>query len=575
MTRLFRILRPYRTWVVLTIALTFLQSMSSLYLPNLMSNIVDTGVLRGDTRYIIEIGGVMLVVAILGVGCSVAAGLYAAKSAAAFGRDLRRDTFGRVETFMLREFDQIGTSSLIVRTTNDIMQVQQFINMMLRMMIMAPLMGIGGIIMAVYTDAPLSLIIVVVMPVLGAAIFLILNRQIALFRTMQAKVDVINRVVREHLSGVRVVRSFGRTHHELKRFEGANEDLTDVSVRVYKIMALLMPIMMFVLNFSTIAIIWFGGIRINDGAMQVGSLMAFIQYATQILFSVMMASAMFFMIPRAQASAIRINQVLDTEPAIVDPEAPKSADRRRGHIEFRNVTFRHPGAETPAVDNVSFALSPGEVTAIIGGTGSGKTTLINLIPRFYECESGTVLVDGVDVREQSQQELRGKIGFVPQKAVLFTGTIAQNIRYGKPDATDEEIRHAADVAQATDFILEMKDGFDATISQGGGNVSGGQKQRLSIARALVRQPEIYIFDDSFSALDFKTDARLRAALKPEIKQSTVLIVAQRVSTVMDADRIMVLDEGKLVGMGRHKELMKTCDVYREIVASQLSEEESA
>ncbi|MCY0869277.1 MAG: ABC transporter ATP-binding protein, partial [Firmicutes bacterium] len=458
---------------------------------------------------------------------------------------------------------------------NDIMQVQQFVNMMLRMMIMAPLMGIGGIIMAVYTDAPLSLILVVVMPILGAAIFLILNRQIALFRTMQAKVDVLNRVVREHLSGVRVVRSFGRTHHELKRFEGANEDLTDVSVRVYKIMALLMPIMMFVLNFSTIAIIWFGGIRIDDGAMQVGSLMAFIQYATLILMSVMMASAMFFMIPRAQASAIRINQVLDTEPAIVDPQDPKSADRRRGHIEFRNVTFRHPGAETPAVDNISFSLNPGEVTAIIGGTGSGKTTLINLIPRFYECESGTVLVDGVDVREQSQQELRGKIGFVPQKAVLFTGTIAQNIRYGKPDATDDEVRHAADVAQATDFILEMKDGFESTISQGGGNVSGGQKQRLSIARALVRKPEIYIFDDSFSALDFKTDSRLRAALKPEVKQSTVLIVAQRVSTVMDADRILVLDEGKLVGMGRHKELMKTCDVYREIVASQLSEEESA
>lgn len=575
MTRLFHLLRPYRGWVVLTIILTFLQSMSSLYLPNLMSNIVDTGVLRSDTRYIIEIGGVMLFVALLGVACSVAAGLYAAKSAAAFGRDLRRDTFGRVETFMLREFDQIGTSSLIVRTTNDIMQVQQFVNMMLRMMIMAPLMGIGGIIMAVYTDAPLSLIIVVVMPILGAAIFLILSRQIALFRTMQAKVDVLNRVVREHLSGVRVVRSFGRTPHELKRFEGANEDLTDVSVRVYKIMALLMPIMMFVLNFSTLAIIWFGGIRINDGAMQIGSLMAFIQYATQILMSVMMASAMFFMIPRAQASAVRINEVLDTDPAIIDPVTPQRADQRGGFVEFKNVTFRHPGAESAAVDNVSFALRPGEITAIIGGTGSGKTSLINLIPRFYECESGVVLVDGVDVREQEQHALRQKIGFVPQKALLFTGTISENIRYGQPDASDDEVRHAADIAQATDFILEMQDGFSATIAQGGGNVSGGQKQRLAIARALVRKPEVYIFDDSFSALDFKTDSRLRAALKKEVQQATVVIVAQRVSTVMDADRILVLDEGKLVGNGRHRELMKTCDVYREIVSSQLSEEESA
>jgi len=574
-TRLFHLLRPYRGWVVLTIILTFLQSMSSLYLPNLMSNIVDTGVLRSDTRYIIEIGGVMLFVALLGVACSVAAGLYAAKSAAAFGRDLRRDTFGRVETFMLREFDQIGTSSLIVRTTNDIMQVQQFVNMMLRMMIMAPLMGIGGIIMAVYTDAPLSLIIVVVMPILGAAIFLILSRQIALFRTMQAKVDVLNRVVREHLSGVRVVRSFGRTPHELKRFEGANEDLTDVSVRVYKIMALLMPIMMFVLNFSTLAIIWFGGIRINDGAMQIGSLMAFIQYATQILMSVMMASAMFFMIPRAQASAVRINEVLDTDPAIIDPVTPQRADQRGGFVEFKNVTFRHPGAESAAVDNVSFALRPGEITAIIGGTGSGKTSLINLIPRFYECESGVVLVDGVDVREQEQHALRQKIGFVPQKALLFTGTISENIRYGQPDASDDEVRHAADIAQATDFILEMQDGFSATIAQGGGNVSGGQKQRLAIARALVRKPEVYIFDDSFSALDFKTDSRLRAALKKEVQQATVVIVAQRVSTVMDADRILVLDEGKLVGNGRHRELMKTCDVYREIVSSQLSEEESA
>ncbi|MCY0902190.1 MAG: ABC transporter ATP-binding protein [Firmicutes bacterium] len=561
--------------MVLTIILTFLQSMSSLYLPNLMSNIVDTGVLHNDTRYIVEIGGVMLFVALLGVACSVAAGLYAAKSAAAFGRDLRRDTFGRVETFMLREFDQIGTSSLIVRTTNDIMQVQQFVNMMLRMMIMAPLMGIGGIIMAVYTDAPLSLIIVVVMPILGASIFLILSRQIALFRTMQAKVDVLNRVVREHLSGVRVVRSFGRTPHEQKRFQAANEDVTDVSVRVYKIMALLMPIMMFVLNFSTLAIIWFGGIRINDGAMQIGSLMAFIQYATQILMSVMMASAMFFMIPRAQASAVRINEVLDTEPAIVDPVTPQNANMRGGFVEFKNVTFRHPGAESAAVDNVSFTLRPGEITAIIGGTGSGKTSLINLIPRFYECESGAVLVDGVDVREQEQQTLRHKIGFVPQKAVLFTGTISENIRYGKPDASDDDVRHAADIAQATEFILEMQDGFASPISQGGGNVSGGQKQRLAIARALVRKPEVYIFDDSFSALDFKTDSRLRAALKNEVQQATVVIVAQRVSTVMDADRILVLDEGKLVGNGRHRELMKTCDVYREIVSSQMSEEESA
>jgi ATP-binding cassette subfamily B protein len=555
--------------------LLFFQALAELYLPTLMSDIVDTGIVNGDVSYILKIGGFMLVVAAGSMICSITASYNSSKVSAGFGKLLRGKVFSHVENFSLQEFDKIGTSSLITRTTNDITQVQQLSVMMLRMMVSAPMMCIGGIIMAVSKDAKLSLVLVIVVPVLVLAIYLVASKGIKLFRSMQVKLDKLNQVLREGLTGIRVIRSFNRIEYEKKRFNEANLDLTSTAVKANKIMAFLWPIMMLTLNFSTIAIIWFGGIRINNGDMQVGDLMAFIQYATQIMFSLMMVSMMFMMIPRASASATRINEVLDTLPDINDAAQVKETTVHSGVVEFRDVTFSYPGAEKPALSNLSFQARPGQITAIIGGTGAGKSTLISLLPRFYDIDSGSILVDGVDVREQSQQNLRAKIGFVPKKAVLFTGTIADNIRYGKENATLEEVQHAAEIAQATEFISEMKDGFDSVIAQGGMNVSGGQKQRLSIARALVRRPEIYVFDDSFSALDFKTDAKLRAALKQETTESTVIIVAQRVTTVMDADQILVLNEGELAGVGNHRELMATCDVYREIVASQLSEEEIA
>lgn len=575
MLRLFKLLKPYRLPIALVLILIFIQTLSELYLPTLMADIVDVGIVQGDTSYILKIGGFMLLVAAFGVVCSIAAGFLSSKVSVGFGRRLRGKIFAHVERFSLQEFDKIGTASLITRTTNDINQVQQVLTMMLRMMIMAPMMCIGGIIMAVSKDAQLSLVLVFVIPILVTAIVTIAVKGMPLFKAMQVKLDKLNLVLREGLTGIRVIRSFNRIDHESRRFDEANLDLTQTAVKVNRLMASLMPIMMLVLNFSTIAILWFGGLRIGNGDMQVGALMAFIQYAMQIMFSLLMVSMMFVMIPRASASAARINEVLEMTPEIKDPVQPKTSRGRQGYIEFRDVTFSYPGAEKPALSNISFHANPGEVTAIIGGTGSGKSTLINLIPRFYDVDSGQILVDGVDVREMSQESLREKIGLVPQKALLFTGTITDNIRYGRETATDEEIRHAARIAQAEEFITGMKDGFDSIIAQGGANVSGGQKQRLSIARALVRKPEIYAFDDSFSALDFRTDARLRAALKEETTNSTVLLVAQRVSTVMDADRIIVLDEGKIAGIGTHRELMDTCKVYREIVSSQLSEEEIA
>lgn len=575
MLRLFRFLKPFRMAVLLVLVLTFFQVLSELYLPTLMADIVDLGIVQADIPYILKIGGLMLLVTAGGALCSVIAGFLSSKVASGFGKDLRSRIFTHVESFSLREFDQIGTASLITRTTNDITQIQQVLMMMLRMAVMAPMMCIGGVIMALSRDARLSWVIVAIIPILAGAIFTIARKGLPLFKAMQTKLDKLNRVTRENLTGIRVIRSFNRVGHEKKRFDFANRDLMDTGIRVNRLMAAMMPTMMLVLNFSTIAIVWFGGIRIDHGNMQVGDLMAFIQYAMQIMFSLIMLSVIFVMIPRASVSANRVREVLDLVPEITDAPQVREADGMKGTVEFRDVTFSYPGAEKPALSHISFRANPGEVTAVIGGTGSGKSTLIHLIPRFHDVDSGSVRVDGVDVREMSQETLRAKIGLVPQKAVLFTGTVAENIRYGKESATDEEIRHAAEIAQAAPFIAEMKDGYQSLISQGGTNVSGGQKQRLSIARALVRRPEIYIFDDSFSALDFKTDANLRRALKQETADSTLLIVAQRVSTVMDADRIIVLDEGKIAGIGTHHELMKTCDVYREIVSSQLSEEEIA
>ncbi|WML39863.1 ABC transporter ATP-binding protein [Neobacillus sp. OS1-2] len=575
MIKLTRFLKPFQIPIYFVLVLVLLQSMAELYLPTLMADIVDKGVVTGDTNYIWKIGGLMLLVAAGGMICSIIASFYSAKAGAGFGKVLRSEIFSHVGNFSLHEFDKLGTASLITRTTNDITQIQQVLIMMLRMMVMAPMMCIGGIIMALSKDTKLTLVLAVSLPVLVITIVVIARKGMPLFKAMQVKLDKLNRVLRENLTGIRVIRSFNRVTHEKKRFDEANWDLTQTAIKVNKLMAAMMPIMMIVLNLTTVAIIWFGGIRISNGHMEVGDMMAFIQYAMQIMFSFVMLSMMFVMIPRASVSAVRINEVFETNADIQDPALPAPVKVQKGQVEFRNVTFSYPGAEMPAISDISFKMNPGEVTAIIGGTGSGKSTLINLIPRFYDVDSGEVLVDGIDVREITQESLREKVGFVPQQAVLFTGTISENIRYGKEAATDEEVQQAAETAQATEFISEMPDGFQSVIAQGGTNVSGGQKQRLSIARALVRKPEIYIFDDSFSALDFKTDAKLRAALKAETASSTMLIVAQRVSTIMDADQIIVLENGEIAGIGNHQELMETSKVYREIVMSQLSEEEIA
>ena len=573
MIKLLRFLKPYRLTVTVVVILAFAQSMANLYLPTLMANIIDNGVIAKNTGYIWRTGGLMLLVTLGGTICAIIGAYYGARAATGFGKGIRASIFAHVTRFSLHEFDSVSTASMITRTTNDTTQVQQVMIMILLLLITAPMMAIGGVILAIREDATLAWILVVAIPILVGAIILLMTKAIPLFQLMQAKLDKLNLILDEGLTGVRVVRAFDRVGSEEQRFDQANVEVTDVAIKVNRLIASLMPIMMLVLNFSSVAILWFGAHLVNSGDMQIGSLLAFLQYAMLILFAMLMVSMMFIMLPRSEASAQRINQVLAMTPEIKDPEQAKPPTELKGWLEFQDVTFSYPGAEEPALARVSFSAKPGQTTAIIGGTGAGKSTLVNLIPRFYDIDSGHIRVDGVDVRELSQEALRAKVGFVPQKAVLFSGTVAENIRYGKQDATDEEIRHAAEVAQALDFITELPDGFDSVIAQGGTNVSGGQKQRLSIARALVRDPEIYVFDDSFSALDFKTDARLRAALKDETRTATVLIVSQRVSTVMGADQILVLDEGQIAGIGTHHELMDSSTVYREIVSSQLSMEE--
>ncbi len=575
MVKLMRFLKPFTAMVIGLLALIFLQTLSDLYLPTLMSDIINKGVMQGDTDKIMEIGGLMLLIAGGGAVCALIASYLSAKAAVGFGRDLRNTVFKRVESYSLHEFDKIGTATLITRTTNDINQVQMVLILIMRMMISAPMMIIGGIILAYREDKKLTLVLGVAIPVLAITIAFIASKMIPLFKIAQKKVDKINLILREKLTGVRVIRAFNTVGRETERFEKANVDLTENYIKVNRIMAFMMPAIMLIMNITLLSVLWFGGIRISNGEMDLGKLSAFSQYAMMIMFSMIMLSMMFIMVPRAQASAERINEVLETVPGITDSNETKDCFIGKGFVEFKDVTFSYHGAEEPALKNISFSAKPGEITAIIGSTGSGKSTLVNLILRFYDIDSGSILVDGVNVNEASQECLRSKIGYVPQKAVLFSGTITENIKFGCESATDDDVRHAAQIAQASGFIAEMDGGYDHVIAQGGTNVSGGQKQRLSIARALVRKPEIYIFDDSFSALDFKTDAALRTALKKEIAQSTVIIIAQRVGTVMDADRIIVLDEGKVAGMGVHKELLKTCEVYREIVSSQLSEEEIA
>jgi ATP-binding cassette subfamily B protein len=519
----------------------------------------------------------MLLMSIVATLCAIGGSYFSSKVATGFGRILRGAIFARAEHFSIHQFDRFSAASLVTRTTNDTTQVQQMLIMMLTMVITAPMMAIGGVILALSQDTQLAWVLIAVMPVMALIFGLIMRGAVPLSQAMQAKIDRLNLVLGEGLSGVRVIRAFDRGAHQRDRFDQANLDLTNTAIAVNRLIAFLMPALIVMLNLTSIAILWVGSHRIDAGQMQVGAMIASLQYAMQILFAVFMVTAMFVMLPRASASAKRINEVLDMMPEIVDPAAPKQPQlaTKRGRVEFHNVTFQYPGAEEPALTGVSFTAYPGEVTAIIGGTGSGKSTLAGLIPRFYDVNEGRVLVDGVDVREMTQADLRARIGFVPQKAVLFTGTVAANIRYGRDDASDDEVRHAATVAQAIEFVDAMPEKFASPVSQGGINLSGGQKQRLSIARAIVRRPDVYVFDDSFSALDFVTDSKLRAALKSETANATVFVVAQRISTVLNADRIVVLDNGRVVGMGTHGELMDRSEIYREIVASQVSLEEVA
>ena len=574
-----RYLRPYGRQLSLVVVLLTVQALANLYLPNLNADIINNGVVKGDIGYIVEIGVLMLGVTLLLGACSIVAVYWSAKTAMAFGRDVRGAIFQKVLAFSQAETNRFGPPTLITRNTNDVQQVQTVLVIALNVMILAPIMAVGGVIMAVREDVTLSALLIVIIPLLGVFIGVMLSRALPLFRVLQVKVDRINQVMRETLSGIRVIRAFVRTEHEERRFDEANVDLTRTALRVNRLFALMIPTVMAIFNLSSVAILWFGAMQVDSGGMQIGSLMAFLQYVMQILFSVMMAVIMFVMVPRAAASAERIQEVLDTELTMLDPDAPvpftTAPGRPAGLVAFRDVTFRYPHAEAPVLKAVSFEAEPGRTTAIVGSTGSGKSTLINLIPRFYDATEGRVEVDGVDVRTVDQEDLRQRLGVIPQRAFLFSGTVASNLRYGAPDATDEELWHALEVAQAREFVEEMPGGLEAPITQGGTNVSGGQRQRLAIARAVVRKPEIFLFDDSFSALDFKTDSLLRAALREETRSATVIIVAQRVGTILHADRIVVMDAGEIVGVGTHRELLETCETYREIVYSQLSAAEVA
>jgi len=570
MLKLFRLVRPFRALLTVVLALAFAQSLANLYLPRLMADIVDHGIVPGDTLRILEIGALMLLVAVLGTGCAIGASFFSSRVATGFGRTLRERLFERVARLSVHQFDQVGTASLITRTTNDTTQVQQVLIMLLGMAVTAPMMAIGGVVLSLSQDAQLARVLVAIIPVLSIVLFLIMRGAVPLFQQMQVKIDRLNLVLDEGLTGVRVIRAFDRGGHESRRFDEANVDVTATAIAVNRLVALLMPSLFLTMNLTSVSIIWLGAGRIDAGEMQVGAMLASLQYAIQILFAVFMVTAVFVMVPRAAASAARINEVLDVVPDVNDPVTPAAGEVTTGLVQFDNVTFQYPGAEEPALSGVTFTARPGETVAIIGGTGSGKSTLVGLIPRFYDVNAGRVIIDGVDVRNRRLEDLRAAIGYVPQKAVLFSGTIAANIRVGHDAATDEEVRRAAGVAQAAEFVDALPGGYESAVSQGGTNLSGGQKQRLAIARALVRGARIFVFDDSFSALDFATDARLRAALRSGTAGATVFIVSQRIGTVRDADRIVVLDDGRVAGIGTHAELIRDCAVYREIADSQAS-----
>lgn len=568
-------LRPYRRDLSFVVVLQLVQTLATLYLPTLNADIIDRGVIFGDIHYILRTGGVMLAVALAQIVCSIGAVYFGARTAMALGRDVRLAVFSRVQDFSAREVGHFGAPSLITRSTNDVQQVQMLALMTFTMMVAAPIMCVGGIILALHQDVKLSSLLLVAVPALGVIVLAIISRMRPLFRQMQERIDEIARVLREQITGVRVIRAFVRENRERSRFEAASTELFDVSLGTGRLMALMFPSVMLVLNFSSIAVLWFGGHLVASGGMPVGALTAFLTYLMQILMSVMMATFMFVMVPRAEVCAERIVEVLDAEPDVRPPDSPVGLGVIRGRLELREVEFRYPGAHRPVLHDISMIAEPGQVTAVIGGTGSGKSTLVNLVPRLFDATSGAVLVDGVDVRELDPAVLAGLIGLVPQRPYLFSGAVASNLRYGRPDATDAELWRALEIAQARDFVAQMQGGLDAPIAQGGTNVSGGQRQRLAIARAIVHQPEIYLFDDSFSALDYATDAALRAALASETAAATVLIVAQRVATIRNADKIIVLEAGRIVATGTHDELMTADETYREIVLSQLTEQEAA
>ena len=568
-------LAPYKGTLAVVVALLFVQAIATLYLPALNGDIINNGVAKGDTSYILSTGMLMLGISLIVVITAIIAVFFGSKTGMSFGRDVRSAIFRKVESFSQAELNRFGTPSLITRNTNDVQQVQMVVLLGLNMMIIAPILAIGGVILALQQDVPLSGILVVILPLMALIIGILMSRALPLFQAMQKKVDRVNQVTREALAGIRVIRAFVRTDHEQERFDVANRDLTDTALRVNRLFAVMIPTVMLIFNLSSVAILWFGSIRVDSGQMPIGNLIAFLQYVMQILFAVMMAVFMFVMVPRGIVSSGRIQEVLRTTPTIGDKPQSIAAPAATGAMSFRDVEFRYPGAQDPVLHDITLNIEPGRTTAIVGSTGSGKSTLINLIPRFYDVTEGSLEIDGVDVRDIQREDLWDRIGLVPQKAFLFSGTIASNLRFGKADATDDELWTALRIAQAESFVRDLPDGLESPVSQSGSNFSGGQRQRLAIARALVKRPAIYVFDDSFSALDLRTDANLRAALAREVRNATIVIVAQRVGTIMTADQIVVLDGGTIVGVGTHDDLLETCETYREIVDSQLGAEEAA
>lgn len=576
MIKLFKYLKPYIWLIIPLVILTYLQVLANLELPDYMAKIINNGIIKEDMNAIYSNGGIMLLITLGGGIAAVGVGYLAARIATGFAKDLRKKVFERVESFSIAEFNKFSTASLITRSTNDIQQIQMVMIMIFRLVLMAPFMAVGALQNAMQNAPALSWIIVVAVVALLAMIGLLFAFAVPKFKLLQKMIDKLNLVARENLTGLRVVRAFNNEKVEEKKFDEVNKDLMKLNLFVNRLMVILQPFMMLVMNLALVAIVWFGAQLVSDGSVEIGNMMAFMQYAMQVIMSFLMISIIFIMVPRASVSAKRVGEVIDTEATIEDPEKPvKPAPKGQGRIEFRDVTFNYPGADSPVLSGINFTAEPGETTAFIGSTGSGKSTLISLIPRFYDVSAGQVMVDGVDVRDLKLKDLYGQIGYVPQTGVLFSGTVKSNIAYGNKDASDKDVKKAADVAQASEFITNLEKGVDSEIAQGGANVSGGQKQRLSIARALAVKPKVYIFDDSFSALDFKTDRALREALENETKNKTVLIVGQRISTIMNANKIIVLDEGKIVGEGTHSELMKNNAVYKEIAYSQLSDEELA